>query len=318
MLNGYPDVNHKTRKKVLKVVEELGYRPNAVARSLVLSKTKTIGLVVSELTKSRSGHHFMFEVLCGVNDRLQEMGYDLVLFSTSPTAQGKTSYMDFVRQRRVDGVIMMGIRMDDPYTQEVAEASIPSVLIDVPLVSKTCSYVTTDNVAGARLAVEHLIALGHREIGFVNGHAQAAVSRDRLNGYRHALEAAGLEYNPDLVYHGNFEQADGFEGLRKLKQQQPDLTAVFFASDLMAIGGIRYMQSIGRRVPEDLSVVGFDDIDLASFIHPSLTTVRQMRYEMGKAAVETVLQMLEEEATGKGVILPPELIIRETTTLIAT
>ncbi|MFC4769343.1 LacI family DNA-binding transcriptional regulator [Effusibacillus consociatus] len=313
VLNQYTDVNPKTRQKVLKVVEKMGYQPNSVARSLVMNRTQTVGLVVSDLTKSRSGHHFLFDVLCGINDRAQEMGYDLVLFSTSPTAQKKTTYMDFVRQRRVDGVVMMGIRLDDPYTHEVVEASIPSVLIDVPLTSKTCSYVASDNVAGARIAVEHLLSQGHRHIGFVNGHQQAAVAQERLAGYTQALAGAGVKFISDYVYYGNFEQEDGAQGVQSLKKKHPEISAVFFASDLMAIGAIKYIQSEGGQVPKDLSIVGFDDIALASLMQPALTTVRQMRYEMGKSAVDTLIRMLENGETGRGVVLPPELIVRETT-----
>lgn len=298
---------------MLKIVDELGYKPNSVARSLVKNRTQTIGLLVSELTKARSGHHFMFDVLCGINDRAQELGYDVILFSTSPTAQTKTTYMDFVRQRRVDGVIMMGIRLDDPYTQEVVEATIPSVLIDVPLTSKTCSYVSTDNLAGARAAVEHLIGLGHRHIGFVNGHRQAAVSRERLAGYQQALETANLSFRPEYVYYGNFEMEDGTRGTEELTKRHPEMTAIFYASDLMALGGIKYIQSIGGQVPDDLSVIGFDDIALASLVQPTLSTIRQTRYEMGKTAVEVLLRMLEKGELGRGVILPPELIVRDTT-----
>ncbi|KEO83390.1 LacI family DNA-binding transcriptional regulator [Tumebacillus flagellatus] len=313
VLNQYSDVNPKTRTKVLKVVEQLGYRPNSVARSLVMNRTNTVGLVVSDLSRSRNGHHFMFDVLCGINDRVQELGYDLVLFSTSTTAQKKTPYLDFVRQRRVDGVLMMGIRLDDPYTHEVVEASVPSVLIDVPLISETCSYVTTDSVVGAKLAVEHLLELGHRRIGFVNGHAQAAVSKERLQGYRIALEAAGMAFDPELVYYGNFEQEDGANGTAELLRKFPDLSAIFFASDLMALGALKYLQTHSLPVPNSLSIVGYDDIELASLMQPALTTVRQKRYEMGQSAAETLIRMLEQNEKGRGIVLPPELVVRETT-----
>ncbi|MGB8956163.1 MAG: LacI family DNA-binding transcriptional regulator [Tumebacillaceae bacterium] len=313
VLNQYADVNPKTRAKVLKVIEKLGYKPNTVARSLVMNRTKTLGLVVSELSRSRNAHHFMFDVLCGINDRTQELGYDLVLYSTSPMAQKKTPYMDFVRQRRVDGVVMMGIRLDDPYTHEVVESSVPSVLVDVPLVSQTCSYVTTDNIAGARLAIDHLVALGHRRIGFVNGHTQAAVSQERLRGYQMALLNSGIPFDSELVYCGDFEPEDGATGIKHLIEKSPDLTAVFFASDLMAIGGLRHLHAQGSPVPHSISVVGFDDIDLASLMQPALTTVRQQRYEMGRTAVETLVRMLEEQEKGRGIVLSPELVVRETT-----
>jgi len=310
VLNQYTDVNPKTRLKVLQIVEQLGYKPNTVARSLVMNRTNTIGLVVSELSRSRKGHHFMFEVLCGINDRAQELGYDLVLYSTSPLMQQKTPYMDFVRQRRVDGVLLMGIRLDDPYTLEVVDSSVPSVLIDVPLTSKTCSYVQTDNVRGAQLAVEHLIELGHTRIGFVNGHAQAAVSQERLGGYLKALTLAGLPYDPNLIFYGDFEQEDGGIGVEALLAHSPDLTAFFFASDLMAIGGIRALQAGGRSVPGEIAVVGYDDIDVASLVQPSLTTIRQNRYEMGRTGAEALIRMLEHQEEGRGIVLSPELIVR--------
>jgi LacI family transcriptional regulator len=313
VLNQYADVNPKTRSKVLKVVEQLGYRPNNVARSLVMNRTKTVALVVSELSRWRNGHHFMFDVLCGIHDRAQELGYDLVLFSTSPSAQQQTSYMDFVKQRRVDGVVMMGIRLDDPYTREVVEASVPSVLVDVPLTSATCSYVMTDNVGGARMAVEHLIEQGHRQIGFVNGHAQAAVSQERLRGYQEAMERSGIGYRPEWVFFSNFQLEGGAEGARTLLQEHPDLTAIFFASDLMALGAIKSLQEQGVQVPDQISVVGFDDIQIASLMHPALTTVRQNRYEMGSTASETLIRMLENGDTGRGIVLPPELVVRDTT-----
>lgn len=311
VLNRYADVSAKTRQKVLRVIEELGYQPNAVARGLVKKRTRTIGLVVSDLTKSRSGHHFMFDVLIGVNDRAQAYGYDVILFSTSPTAQEKTSYLDFVRQRRVDGVIVMGIRLNDPYTEEIVRSSIPSVLIDVMRTSKTCSYVTTDNIAGARMATEYLLRLGHRHIGMVNGHRQADVSLQRLAGYQQALRDAGLPYRESYVYDGAFEQADGAKGTAELLSRHPEITAIFFASDLMAIGGMHQVESEGKSVPEDLSIVGFDDIDLATLVRPPLTTIRQHRYEMGETAVDTLVRMLDEGDVGRGIVLAPELIVRE-------
>lgn len=313
VLNQYTDVNAKTRTKVLKVVEKLGYKPNAVARSLVMNRTRTIGLLVAELSRTRNAHHFMYDVICGVNDRAQELDYDLVLFSTSRTEQKRLTYMDYVNKRRVDGVLMIGMRLDNPYTREVIDASVPSVLIDLPLTGETCSYVMTDNVAGARMAVEHLLSLGHSKIGFVNGHPQAAVSIDRLRGYQDALQAAGIEYDSSRVYYGDFKSEDGVAGTDHLLQAHPELTAIFYASDLMAIGAIKMLQGQGKSIPDDLSIVGFDDIDLSTLIEPQLTTIRQNRYEMGRVAADTVIRMLGGEDKGRGIVLSPELVVRGTT-----
>ena len=312
-LNGYSDVRSETRKRVVRIAEELHYRPSAVARSLVRNRTQTVGLLVSDLAQSPSGHHFMFEVLRGVHDRLAELGYELILVSTSTARQRLVSYLDMCTERRFDGVIVMGIRLDDPYVREVVEAPLPSVCVDVPLLSDHCGYVMTDNFHGAHSAMKHLLSKGHRKIGFVNGYSQAAVSRERLRGYQDTLQAEGMEWDPSLVYEGDFTTKGGELGTKELLQRHPDITGLFFASDLMAIGGLRYAASKPVRVPEDLAIVGFDDIELAEFVTPGLTTIRQRRYEMGQTAVEMLIGMLLRNEQPAGRVLAPELIIRQST-----
>lgn len=311
-LNDYKDIRPETRERILRIAEELNYRPNAVARSLVMKKSQTIGLIISELTRSRTGHDLTFNIICGVNDRATEAGYDLVLSTTDPSRQEQVPYMELCRRRQLDGVILMGMRTDDPYLKEVVESSVPCVLIDVPLVGDKCGHVTLDNERGARMAVEHLIAEGHREIGMINGHAQAFVSLERLNGYRNALKEAGIEYRPEKVYFGDFEEASGREGIRHLLSRFPEMTAVFCASDTMAIGAIRELKDLGRRVPEDISVMGFDDIELASFVTPALSTVSQPVYEFGRKAVDLLIRMFDGEI-GTAEVLEPKLEIREST-----
>ncbi|MCL6548611.1 MAG: LacI family transcriptional regulator [Alicyclobacillus sp.] len=312
-LNGYPDVGAETRRKILRIAEELNYRPNAVARSLVMKRTQTIGLLVSGFMTNRMGHHFMFEVLRGLHDRLMELGYDMILASTSSARQRVVSYLDFCTERRLAGVVVMGMRLDDPYMHEVVEAPLPSVGIDLPLLSHHCGYVMSDNVYGAKLAVRHLVERGHRRIGFVNGYREAAVSRDRLRGFQEALEACGVEADPDDVWEADFTMEGGAAGLQGLLGRRPDLTAVFFASDLMAIGGLRYAAARGIRVPEQLAIVGYDDIDLVEFTNPPMTTVHQPRYEMGAAAADSLIGMLERGERPQGRVLVPELVVRGTT-----
>ncbi|WP_067933229.1 LacI family DNA-binding transcriptional regulator [Alicyclobacillus kakegawensis] len=310
-LNGYADVSPETRKRILQIAERLNYRPNHVARSLVRQRTQTIGLLVSDFGKSRTGHHFMFDVLAGVYERLAELGYDVSLVSTTTAQQHLVSYLDFCTERRFEGVIVMGIRLDDPYVHEVVESPLPSVVIDLPLLSDHCGYVMTDNINGAKFAVRHLFQQGHRHIGFVNGYAQAAVSADRLRGYKEGLRTVGLPFEPALVYESDFSLAGGAQGFRELRQGYPDVTAIFFASDLMAIGGMREALANGLRVPEDLAVVGFDNIDLTELVSPTLTTVGQHRYEMGMTAAEMLIGMLERDEPPQGRLLAPELIVRE-------
>lgn len=311
-LNGYSDVGEDTRRKIQRVAKELNYRPSAVARSLVMNRTKTIGLLISDMLRNSTAHHFTFEVLRGLHDRLAEHGYDLLLASTSTAQQRLLSYLDFCTERRFDGVIVMGIRLDDPYMYEVTESSLSSVVIDIPLLSEHCGYVMTDNVRGSELAVQHLNQRGHTRIGFVNGYLEAEVSISRLRGYKEALERLRLPFDEALVFEGDFSIASGAEGMRALLGANPDLSAVFFASDLMAIGGLRWALQQGIRVPEDMAIVGFDNIDLAEFVTPGLTTIHQKRYEMGVAAANLLVNMLKGESP-EGRVLSPEIVVREST-----
>ena len=312
-LNGYSDVNQKTRNKIIEAAKELNYTPNAVARTLVTKKSKTIGLIVSELNRSSSKDNFTFEVLCGINAYTAEADYDMVLFSTDPNKQKNKSYSQLCMERGVDGAILQGIRTDDPYLIEVLESDIPCVLIDIPIQTQSVGYVTTDNSLGAKNAVEHLIELGHRQIGMVNGHEQAFVSKERLKGYKMALSENGFPFDETMVVNGQFFEKDAEEAAYKLLIEHPQLTALFCSSDLMAFGAIKAAQRLNLSVPRDLSVVGYDDIILASYVSPRLTTVAQDKYLMGYKAAEMLISMLNDDKNGHTCILPTELKKRDTT-----
>lgn len=313
-LNGYPDVNEKTRLKIKKLAEEMGYRPNALAQSLVLKKSRTIGVIISEMNRRNAKDSFAFEVLCGINDRASELNYDILLFSTNPNKQLKKSYSDLLQERNVDGAILQGLRSTDPYLNEVvSKKKIPSVLIDIPLAGERVGHVTTDNVSGSREAVQHLISLGHTHIVFINGYEEASVSRDRLSGYILALQEAGIPYDPSYVYDGRFSEEGGAEAIRRALEEHPQMTAVFCSSDLMALGAIEALKEKGLSVPEDISVVGYDDIPIASYCSPKLTTVWQDKYGLGYQAAQMMIDMLEGREVMHKIVLNSSLVIREST-----
>lgn len=310
-LNGYSDVSESTRQKVMRVAKELNYVPNTLARSLVMNKSQTIGLLVSGFTKSSIKDNFMVEVMAGINDFAAETNYDLVLFSTDSTKQREKTYSQLCKERRVDGVIIQGIKIDDPYLLEVVESDIPCVLIDIPIESDTVGYVTTDNILGAKKAVQHLIELGHRNIAMVNGHDQAFVSKRRLEGYIESLKDSNLQIRNDWIVNGKFDEEEAEKATEELLINNPVITAVFCASDLMALGVIKAARNLGIRVPEDLSVVGYDDILLASYSTPSLTTIAQDKFRMGYEAGRLLVQMLEGENHSHIVTLETNLKIRD-------
>jgi len=313
-LNGYSDVNEETRKRIMEVAKRLNYSPNTLARSLVMKKSKTIGLLVSNLTREGTKDNFTYEVLCGINDAVSRFEYDLIFFSTTSSKQSEKTYTQLCRERRVEGVIIMGIKTNDPYLQEVVESDIPCVLIDIPIVSKTVGNVTTDNLLGAKEAVKHLLKLNHRTIGMINGHNEAFVSQERLKGYKEALAEFGISYNEDLVENGQFTEEDAYKAAVRLLSKHPEMTALFCASDIMALGVIQAAKDLGKNLPVDLSIVGYDDIILSSYVTPSLTTIRQNKYLLGEEAAKLLIDMLDGKTKPYSKVLDTELVIRNSTT----
>ncbi|RAP75590.1 LacI family DNA-binding transcriptional regulator [Paenibacillus montanisoli] len=313
-LNGYDDVNEDTRSKIKRVAEELNYRPNAVARSLVTRKTRTIGVILSEINRDGAKDSLAFEILCGINDRSVELDYDILLFSTNPKKQLAKSYADLCKERNVDGAILSGLRVNDPYLQQVVQdTSFPCVLIDIPAAHQNVGHVTTDNVRGAKNAVEHLVRLGHRHIAMINGHNEASVSKERQLGYRHALVEHGIAFREELIFNGEFKEEGGYAAMHQILRRHPEVTAVFSASDLMVLGALRALEHLGLKAPENISIVGYDDIVIASYCSPPITTIRQDRYEMGYQAAQLLIDMLENRKVNRKIVLNSELIVRQST-----
>ncbi|OIJ17058.1 LacI family transcriptional regulator [Anaerobacillus alkalilacustris] len=312
-LNGYSDVNEKTRTKIKEIAEQLQYSPNALARSLVMNKTNTVGLLVSELNRSGVKDNFTFEVMCGINDSLGDLGYDLILFNTNTAKQKKKSYAQLSRERQVEGVIIQGMKKDDPYLKEVIDSNIPSVLIDIEMKGTNVGYVTTDNEFGAQMAMKHLINYGHRNIAMINGSDQALISRKRLKGYKKVLKDAEITFNENYVVDGAFSEQKSEEVALQLLEEHPEITAIFCASDLMAMGVLKAAKKKGFHIPEDLSVVGFDDITLAAYVDPPLTTIAQDKYQIGYEAAKLLIDMLQGKDQRRMKMLDNHLIIRETT-----
>jgi LacI family transcriptional regulator len=280
-----------------------------------MNKSTTIGLLVSGMTPESVKDNFTFEVLRGIDQFVAETNYDLILFSTNSTKQREKTYSQLCRERRVDGVILQGIKTDDPYLQEVVESDIPCVLIDIPIESETVGYVTTDNVLGAKKAVRHLSGLGHRNIALINGHDFAFVSQERLEGYKQALQEMNIPYRSEWVLNGAFEEEQAEYQVYHLLKTHPEITAISCASDLMAIGSMKAVKKLGLSIPNQISIVGYDDILLASYMNPSLTTVAQDKCKMGYEAAKLLVEMLEGKEKSHKKVLETKLIVRESTIL---
>lgn len=311
-LNGYGDVSVKTRTAIEEIARQLNYAPDVNARSLGGMTDTTIALLVSDLQpKDESG--LAFGIISGLYQACARYHCEFILLATNTAGQGKVTYLQLCRKKNIDGVVVMGLRTDDPYYHEVLDSQIPCVLIDLDGNAPHTSSLSIDNEKAAEEAVGYLIQQGHVKIGMMNGEALAAVSKDRFAGYKNALLKEGIPLNPEYVVCGDFREQKALEEGIRLLSAHPEITAVFCASDLMAMGVIEGAKTLSRKVPEDLSVIGFDDIPIAAHVHGGITTVRQNPYEMGLLAGKTVWEMLENRTEAGHFYVPYELVIRGTT-----
>ena len=260
------------------------------------------------------GHPFFQEVLVGVKHGVGALGYDVLLFATEQPGSNNGrphSYLRRARHHHVDGVFLMGVDHDDPEVQRLLGSGIPIMGVDLAVVGDHVSYVASDNVGGARTAVRHLHSLGHRRIATIAGPQDKNPGADRLLGYRAELQALGLPSRPGYEQIGDFYLESGEETMRALLALPEPPTAVFAAADMMAIGAMRAVQAAGLRVPQDVSVVGFDDIQIAPLVDPPLTTIRQDKLGLGLAAARGLVEQIENpEITPPVLTLPVELVVR--------
>ncbi len=315
VFNDYTDVSDETRERVLKVARELDYTPSAAARTLVRQRSQVIGVIL-ETGEGHPDlqHPFFQEVLVGLKHRLGDGGYDLLLFATEVSGNGSEgpSYLRRVRHHGVDGVVVMGVDAQSAEIQKLARSPIPCVAVDLDLIGRRTGHVISDNFGGARLAVRHLHEQGHERIAIVTGMLATRPGADRLLGYRAELEALGLRYRDDYVQEGDFYFESGYHAMQALLDLETRPTAVFAAGDLMAVACLRAAEERGVRIPEDVALVGFDDIQLAAMVQPPLTTIRQDKIGLGTTAGEAVLRMIEQtDAPPPVTTLPVELVVRD-------
>lgn len=310
VVNGSLEVSPWALKAVQDAIRKLGYVPNQAARSLVTRRSDTVLLVVSESEDRVFGEPFFVNLVRGLSQELSSTPLQLNLMMANTARQhGKVEQQ--VRNGHVDGVILISLHGDDPLPRNLVAAGAPVALNGRPIADiGAAPYVDADNESGARTAVEYLYRQGRRRIATITGPQDMAAGIDRLAGYRSALR--GKRGVTRLVAAGDFGQASGEAATRELLAKDPDLDAVFAASDLMAAGAMKTLRAAGRRVPDDVAVIGFDDSDLARNTDPMLTSVSQPIQQMGRELAKLLItQLRDPEAELSPVILPTELICRE-------
>jgi LacI family transcriptional regulator len=315
VFNEYADVSPATRERVLAVAKKLDYAPSAAARTLVRRQSQLIGVVLFTGYEHPDIHHpFFQEVLVGLKHGIGELGYDLLLFATEQpgSSHGRPhSYLRRARQHRVDGLIVMGVDRGDPEVEKLVRSPVPVIGVDLDIVGDHTSFVASDNIGGARLAVRHLYSLGHTRIATIAGPSETKPGSDRTLGYRAEMAELGLEIPPGYEIEGDFYPESGELAMRSLLALPEPPTAVFVAADMMAVGAIRTLHARGLSVPGDMAVVGFDDIQVAELLAPALTTVRQDMVGIGLSAGRALVEQIENpDATPPVLTLPVELVVR--------
>jgi LacI family transcriptional regulator len=317
-LNGYTDVNPDTRERIMRLARELDYTPAAAARSLVTQRSHVIGVFL-ETGEGHPDlqHPFFHEVLVGVKNAIGAGGYDLLLFASERPGNGygQHSYLKRARHHNTEGVVLFGVDPDDTEVRRLARSEMACVGVDVELVGPKTEYVISDSMSGIALAMRHLHDLGHRRIATITGLLDKRTGAERLRAYRSEMQSLGLGYRDEYVGYGDFYVDSGHRAMAALLELPEPPTAVVAASDMMALGAIRAVAEAGLRVPADVSIVGFDDIQLAGHVNPPLTTVRQDKTGLGLEAGKALMALIDGATDlPEAVTLPVELIVRGSTT----
>ncbi len=308
-LNDYADVNINTKERILKVARQMGYSPNAQAQTLATKKSWNLGVLFQDDTNSGLTHYYFAQVLEAVKTQSEAKGYDVTFISKNLGNQEMT-YLEHCRRRQVDGVIIACINFEDPQVKDLMDSEIPVVAIDYPY--EKVSSVQSDNYDGLYRLTSHLLKLGHREIVFIYGHMNH-VTELRIEGFRRAMKDHGVAIGEDkLISGGYYKKRVIIEKTEEILRRETLPTAIIYPDDYSAIWGIKTIRKAGLDVPGDLSVAGFDGIELGELISPQLTTVRQKTDRLGKEAVLRCIEMIESKTDETvSTTIDPELVVGE-------
>jgi LacI family transcriptional regulator len=310
-MNGKMGVGAETKERIERAIERLGYVPDLSARSLVNKRSRLIGIVIPQLEPGSRlvfANPFYASILSGIEHEARERGFHVIVSGVS--ADG--SYLELARRRNLEGIIIIGMHPDNFY-DDLKRSEIPIVLVDSVCAEHDFDEVTIDDRAGGRLAISYLLERGHRRIAIATGLiAKGGVHAERFEGYREALETAGVRYDPALVIEGLVSFESGFLAAENVVSRLGRTGAVFATADVIALGLMKGLHEKGLRVPEDYSVIGFDDLDLARWATPGLTTVRQNIIEKGTMAVRLVTERIDGEVSERRkIVLPVEIVERD-------
>lgn len=312
VINDSPNVSERTRQRVLAIIEQEDFHPNAAARALVKRRTDILGVVIpTSANVFLSDNNYYPLILAGLNDAIRQLDYAMLMWLGEVTQDDHHLMRKLSNPHLTDGLIFVSLPSDHPLYSKLSRLRQPFVMIDRPFTNlESTNYVSIDNVRAAEIATEHLIRLGRRRIAHITGIMTIADAYDRLEGYKNALRAADLPVDYRLIVEGMFNYESGYRAMQLLLPHKPD--GVFAANDTMAVGALQAALEAGLRVPDDLSIIGFDDLDVALQTTPPLTTIRQPIRAKGEIAASLLVDLINgKRSAPQQVILPTELIIRQ-------
>lgn len=309
VINNTRFVSADARQRVLDAMAELNYRPNVLARSLRRGETRTLGLILPD-----SANPFFAEIARAIEDTAFRNGYNVILGNSENELTKEQVYVDVLVNKQVDGLIFVATGDHSPSLEQLVNDGLPVVVVDRRLSDLEVDTVLTDNLQGGLTATRYLLDLGHRRIACITGPSNLTPSAERVIGYRQALEERSLPVDETLIRKGDFHPHSGYLAVSQLLHTEPRPTAFFICNDMMAIGALRALAEARLQVPQDCSLLGFDDIELASYVTPPLTTIRQDKNAMAEAAVQLLLERIAEPSLpARTRILPTRLVERQST-----
>ncbi len=308
-MNDKSEISPATKERVMAAVQALGYRPNRLAQGMVTQRTFTVGLIVSDITNP-----FFPEVARGVQDRAQAHNYNTFLCNTDDTEEGEMSVLRSLAAQPVDGIILFAHKASEADLRAFAQNYRPIVMVNRPFSHQHVSTLIVDNFSGAQMAVEQFVQSGHTHMGMIANRDFGPSQMRRVQGFQQTLAAHGLPAADSRICSDAPTLEGGYAATQALLMRHPETTAVFAYNDLMAIGAIRACKDAGRRIPDEVSIIGFDDISMAAMVTPSLSSVHVNKYDIGQNAMARILQMLEQpDAVFPEQNMAVELILREST-----
>lgn len=310
--NGYSDILPETKQRIVEAADKLGYVPNVSARSLAAKRPPNIGLIIYGLLENNRKDNMMYQQLQGVLTYTTEHHLELALYSSDSMTQRRESYTEFCRQHNISGTIISGVTDDDVYFKELIRSDIPCVTLDVPVSTPKSGWISIDSRAAAREVIERLLGMGHRDLMIVAGKKNTAVNTVRMRGVQDALDAAGLQIAGRDYIFCDFSEDLACRGMRgRIKSGEKLPTAVFCFSDIMALGVMRALREAGIRVPEDVSVIGFDDQHLCEVTVPTLSSVHQDMRVNGYEAAAMLHGLMEGTGEGGHRLMPHRIVLRD-------